>query len=118
MRPRPSVSDPWQIAAKRIVVCSGSVCLSFLAIVALVFFRRYKPQRMILLTIRFLPRPRKSQPELVANYGKLPLSFEANQGQVSGPVQFLSRGLGYTLFLTGDEAVLSLGKAAGVAMGD
>jgi beta-propeller repeat-containing protein/HYDIN/CFA65/VesB family protein len=45
-------------------------------------------------------------------YGRLPLNFEANIGQVkqgSGtPVKFLSRGAGYTLFLTGDEAVLAL----------
>jgi hypothetical protein len=53
---------------------------------------------------------------LIASYGKLPLSFEANQGQTDGQVKFLSRGRGYALFLTGDEAVLSLRKAqAGVA---
>jgi uncharacterized protein DUF1905 len=38
----------------------------------------------------------------------LPLSFEANQGQTNTRVKFLSRGAGYTLFLTGDEAVLKL----------
>jgi len=47
-------------------------------------------------------------PQIVANYGKLPLSFEANQGQVDSEVKFLSRGRGYTLFLTGTEAVLQL----------
>lgn len=41
-------------------------------------------------------------------YGRLPLSFEANQGQVDSAVRFLSRGEGYTLFLTSTEAVLSL----------
>ena len=41
-------------------------------------------------------------------YGKLPLSFERNQGQVDGKVKFLSRGSGYTMFLTATEAVLSL----------
>ena len=45
---------------------------------------------------------------LVENYGKLPLSFEANQGQTDPQVKFLSRGHGYSLFLTGDEAVLAL----------
>ena len=44
-------------------------------------------------------------------YGKLPLSFEANQGQTDHRVKFLSRGRGYALFLAGDEAVLSV-KAA------
>src|SRR5437868_15205016 len=41
-------------------------------------------------------------------YGRLPLSFEANQGQTDRRVQFLSRGSGYTLFLTPCEAVLAL----------
>jgi hypothetical protein len=42
------------------------------------------------------------------NYGKLPLSFEVNNGQVDETVKFLSRGNGYTLYLTSDEAVLNL----------
>jgi hypothetical protein len=48
-----------------------------------------------------------------ASYGKLPLSFEANHGQADGRVKFLSRTGSYTLFLTGDEAILALraGKA-------
>lgn len=48
--------------------------------------------------------------QAVAGYGKLPLSFEANQGQSDEQVKFLSRGKGYTLFLTPTEAVLSLRK--------
>jgi Beta-propeller repeat len=42
-------------------------------------------------------------------YGKLPLSFEANVGQVDGAVKFLSRCQGHMLFLTATEAVLRLG---------
>jgi beta-propeller repeat-containing protein len=54
-----------------------------------------------------------AQPRIVESYGKLPLSFEANLGQTSSPVKFLSRGQGYTLFLTRRaEAVLVLGKSA------
>jgi hypothetical protein len=45
-------------------------------------------------------------------YGKLPLRFEANAGQTGGQVKFLSRGRGYTLFLTSSEAVLALNKSA------
>ena len=41
-------------------------------------------------------------------YGRLPLRFEANQGQTDARVRFLARGSGYTIFLTADEAVLSL----------
>jgi hypothetical protein len=44
----------------------------------------------------------------LAGYGQLPLSFEINQGQTDPQVNFLSRGSGYTLFLTPSEAVLSL----------
>ncbi len=47
-------------------------------------------------------------PQVMESYGKLPLSFEANQGQTDQQVKFLARGPGYSLFLTGDSAVLSL----------
>ena len=60
-------------------------------------------------------RPTSSRPNsalLVASYGKLPLAFEANQGQTDQRVKFLSRGAGYSLFLTSAEAVLELEPAA------
>jgi hypothetical protein len=49
--------------------------------------------------------------QLVRNYGKLPLSFEANRGQVNDAVNFLARGQGYTLFLTSGGAVLTVRRA-------
>jgi hypothetical protein len=39
-------------------------------------------------------------------FGRLPLSFELNHGQVDGAVKFISRARGYTLFLTEREAVM------------
>ena len=45
-------------------------------------------------------------------YGKVGISFEANEGQTDEEVEFLSRGSGYTLFLTPTEAVLVLTKLA------
>jgi hypothetical protein len=60
-------------------------------------------------------RPGVSDPrrmKLVENYGELPLSFAANQGETDGRVRFLSRGPGYSLFLANSEAVLSLGGPA------
>ncbi|MGD0009787.1 MAG: hypothetical protein ABSE93_14735 [Terriglobia bacterium] len=48
--------------------------------------------------------------QIVEDYGKLPLSFEANTGQADKSVKFLSRGSGYGLYLTGNEAVLTLRK--------
>jgi hypothetical protein len=49
---------------------------------------------------------------VTASYLKLPLAFEANQGQTDQQVKFLSRGRGYTLFLTSEEAVLTLQKGS------
>jgi len=46
-------------------------------------------------------------------YGHLPLSFEANEGQVDSHVQFLTRGRGHTLFLRASDAVLALRNVAG-----
>jgi hypothetical protein len=50
-------------------------------------------------------------PDWNQSYAKLPMSFEANLGQSNSSVQFISRGNGYRLFLTADEAVLVLSKA-------
>ena len=63
-------------------------------------------------------RDSKTQGKILDTYGKLPLSFEENRGQADAQVKFLSRGNGYTLFLTDDEAVLSLrgSKANGEAL--
>jgi len=61
------------------------------------------------LAIPKAPEPdRAGKARIVENYGKLPLSFEKNQGQTDKKVKFLSRGGGYTLFLAPDEAVLTL----------
>ena len=54
------------------------------------------------------PRPAKA--EITDQYGKLPLSFESNEDQTNRDVKFLSRGLGYDLFLTATGAVLNLQK--------
>ncbi len=47
------------------------------------------------------------------DYGELPLSFEPNAGRTDRRADFISRGPGYTLFLTGGGAVLSLTPAKG-----
>jgi hypothetical protein len=46
--------------------------------------------------------------QISETYGKLPLSFEENRGQVDAKVKFLSRGRGYNLFLSPTEAVFAL----------
>ena len=45
---------------------------------------------------------------IIENYGKLPIHFEANQGQFDERVKFVTRGHGYTMFLTDNEVVLLL----------
>src|SRR5690348_3723038 len=57
---------------------------------------------------------RKTQPNarIDETYGQLPLSFEPNEGQTDPQVDFISRGSGYTLFLTPREAVLTLRAAS------
>src|SRR5215469_5010532 len=56
-----------------------------------------------------LPNPEQAtRPQILKAYGQLPLMFEPNVGQTDGRVKFLARGTGYGLFLTKDEAVLSL----------
>lgn len=52
---------------------------------------------------------------LGARHG-LPLIFEANEGQTDPQVKFVSRGRGYTLFLTADEMVLGLTKPANLGL--
>ncbi len=48
--------------------------------------------------------------EILAAVGKLPMTFEINQGQTNEAVLFLSRGTNYNLYLTANKAILSLYK--------
>ena len=54
-----------------------------------------------------------------ASFAKLPLSFEENAGQTDARVKYTSRGAGYNLFLTPEEAVFALrgGKAPSACNG-
>ncbi|MDE2060129.1 MAG: SBBP repeat-containing protein [candidate division NC10 bacterium] len=49
-----------------------------------------------------------TEASLLTTYGKLPMYFEANQGQTNPQVKFLARGHGYTIFLTDTKAILVL----------
>jgi hypothetical protein len=62
---------------------------------------------------RFTPVGSSQSPvPVMAAYHRLPLIFEPNQGQSDPAVKFLAHGRGYGLFLTADEAVLTLHRAA------
>lgn len=59
------------------------------------------------------PFPRIGPPQIAPNYGKLPLAFEANQGQGDARAKFLGRAGGYSLFLTERELILRVPAAPG-----
>jgi len=56
------------------------------------------------------PLDSSTRTKIAGQFGRLPLSFEVNEGQLDRSVKFLSRGPGYELFLTNTEAVLQLRK--------
>src|SRR5436190_14357066 len=73
------------------------------------------PSRSMLALFTFvlgltLPASAATDARVSESYGKLPLQFEANRGQTHKDVHFLSRGQGYSLYLTAGEAVLVLSK--------
>jgi len=61
-------------------------------------------------------RSNEKPAQVRATYGRLPLSFEINQGQTDAEVTFLARGPGYTLFLTATEAVLVVRGSGGAGV--
>jgi hypothetical protein len=50
----------------------------------------------------------RAQARVEARYAEFPLAFEANAGQTDAQARYLARGAGYAIFLTSDEALLSL----------
>jgi len=72
-----------------------------------------RPEFEVLETRRLLSAIGSASPPVLDAYAHNPLSFEPNMGQTAAQVQFLARGQGYALYLTPDEAVLSLQKSSG-----
>src|ERR1700754_372500 len=52
----------------------------------------------------------EARARIAENFGKLPLSFEINKGQIDQTVKFAPNGPGYELILTANEAVLRVPK--------
>ena len=68
---------------------------------------------LLLTSIVHVSSAKASNPAgTVADYGKLPLYFEANEGQADPAVDYLARGAGYTVLLKAAEAVISLRSQA------
>ena len=58
------------------------------------------------------PLPSGPKPQVAANYGRLPLYFIENRGQVNKKVKYYVKGGGQTTFFTKDEVVLALTRPA------
>jgi uncharacterized repeat protein (TIGR01451 family) len=87
--------------------------ISFLSLLALIFIAIFAPHSSGVST----PKPNRPHSEASAPaprdaFGRLPLSFELNQGQTDPRVKFLARGQGYGLFLSDNGAVFSFSKPA------
>jgi len=81
---------------------------ALLCLLALLAMLAARPGRLSSSSKSAIRNPKSA---IEVSYARLPLSFEANAGQTDGQVKFVSRGSGYTLFLTGTEAVLQLRNA-------
>src|SRR5258707_6194762 len=72
----------------------------------------YTPATVPMVAGNFVPDASETEVARKArvqeSYSKLPLSFEANEGQTDGRFSFVSRGSGYSLFLARTEAVLRI----------
>lgn len=81
----------------------------FVAVFSLIFFQRGQSVRAEFDKSSDKTASAQTQQEKMKQaYGQLPMSFEVNQGQANEAVKFLSRGHGYQVFLTDNEAVLVL----------
>jgi hypothetical protein len=99
---------PYQrTSTKRIVIYASGMSGIFFAALLFGFHGRLQTPRSE-LTERGRHASSQVRSQLIANYGKLPLSFELNQGQADAGVKFFSRGRGYGLFLTSSEALLEV----------
>src|SRR5687768_12209733 len=94
---------PFVSRINRVVLVIGIVCL--VATFAGIIFVAARNENA---------SPKAADPSIRARvadgFGRLPLSFVANRGQLEQPVKFISNGPGYHLFLTANEAVLTLRK--------
>jgi len=82
--------------------------LAFYALLSYLAFRPQANGQGGIIPSQSLMTSPAQKTQLAEKYGTLPLSFEANTGQADKSVKFLSRGSGYGLYLTGEEAVLAL----------
>lgn len=103
---------PHSSRTHRTVLVFGIVCL-LIAFAGVILVAAHKDDNNLPTAAAADPATPPDTPAKVRvaeQFGKLPLSFEINKGQVDQSVKFLSHGPGYDLFLTANEAVLRVQK--------
>ena len=109
------VIDQGKTICGRIVTRRVWTALLVFSLITLVFGVNGVSLQMTTVSASVDPVPDRAPiPQLAQAYGQLPMTFEANRGQTHSDVNFLARGGGYTLFLTGDQALFSLRQAVEV----
>ena len=91
--------------ARRMRLVSASFVLIF-GIVSLSLFFNLFPTPKSKPAVRVPAETRPSQ--VTSAYGKLPIRFEINEGQVGTEVKFIARGGGYKLYFTAEGPIIAL----------
>src|SRR5882672_6698005 len=90
----------------RILFCLGAFVI-LLGFIARVYLAR-KPSGVSATHVADPRSTIANGPQLIAAYGKLPLSFEPNKGQLDQSVQFIAHGATQAILLNSAEAILEL----------
>ena len=94
----------------RFVLVFGTVCL-LATFIGVILVAAHKNEENVPANNVETTQPDPAVKGRIAeNFGKLPLSFEINKGQMDERVKFMSHGPGYDLFLTATDAVLKVQK--------
>lgn|SRR5215469_283181 len=97
---------------KSSVFFTTALCLSCFAALLLRFHRQPSNTESALAVPTSKAGSVPNRAAVLGNYGKIPLSFEANQGQADPQVKFLSHSGQMTLLLTSDEALIAFAGSA------
>lgn len=92
--------------------CRNSTVVLFASVIMFLLSMGAAPRTEVHNVLRADNVSHGAKVRVAANYGRLPLTFEANRGQTARQVKFLSRGAGYTVFLTKNAAMLGLKKTS------
>jgi hypothetical protein len=92
--------------------CRNSEIILVVSVVIFLLSMGARPHTKVHSVPRAANESNSAKARVAAGYGRLSLSFEPNRGQTTHQVKFLSRGAGYTVFLTKNSAVLELKRTS------